>query len=116
MIMILKFIFNFCNFLTRPLVSGILFSNSVLSVLYLVFNTKSLLSILSTIATNLLYTVFLTTSFFNTLLNLLKSLGIGTNLLMSNLSTSVFKLDQLVFSAKLEVSTCEIFLICVFVA
>ena len=46
------------SFLTRPLVSGILFFNSVLSMLYLVFNTKSLVSILSTFATNLLYTFF----------------------------------------------------------
>ena len=44
-------------FLTRLLVSGILFSNSVLSVFYLVFNTKSLVLILSTFATNLSYTV-----------------------------------------------------------
>ena len=46
-------------FLTRLLTSGILFSNSVLSVLYLVFNTKSLVSILFTFATNLSYTAFL---------------------------------------------------------
>ena len=78
-------------------------------MLYLVFNAKSLVSILSTFATNLLYTVFLITSFFTTSLNLLKSAGIGTNLSMSNLSTSVFRLAKLVFSAKLEVSTCEIF-------
>ena len=71
---------------------------------------------LSTFATNLLYTVILTTSFFTALLNLLKSLGIGTNLSMPNLSSSVFKLDKLVFNAKLEVSTCQIFLISVSVA
>ena len=59
-------------------------------MLYLVFNTKSLVSILFTFATNLLYTVFLTTQFFTTSLNLLKSTGIGTNLSWSNLSTSVF--------------------------
>ena len=35
---------------------------------------------------------------------------------MSNLSTSVFKLAKFDFSAKLEVSTCEIFLISAFVA
>ena len=74
-------------------------------MLYLVFNTKSLVSILSTFATNLLCTGFLTKSFFTTSLNLLKSTGIGTNLSMSNLSTSVFKLVKLVFNAKLEVST-----------
>ena len=85
-------------------------------MLYLVFNTKSLVSILSTFATNLLYTVFLTTWFYTTLLNLLKSAGIGTNLSISNLSTSVFKLDKLGFNAKLEVSTGEIFLMFVFAA
>ena len=35
---------------------------------------------------------------------------------MSNLSTSVFKLATFVVNAKLEVSTCEIFLISVYVA
>ena len=64
----------------------------------------------------ILDTSFLTASFFTTSLNLLKSTGIGTNLSMSNLSTSVFRLAKLVFTAKLEVSTCEIFLISVFVA
>ena len=71
-------------FVARLLVSGILFSNSNLSVSYLVFNTKSLVSILSPFATNLLYAAFLTTSFFTTLDNLLKSAGIGTNLSICN--------------------------------
>ena len=71
--------------LTRPLVSGILFSNSVLSVFYLVFNTNSLVSILSTLATNVSYTVFLTTLFFTRSLSLLKSTGTGNNLSISNL-------------------------------
>ena len=62
-----------------------------------------------TLATNLSYTVFLTASFFTTLLSLLKSVGTGTNLLMSNLSASVFKLATFVFNSKLKVSTCEIF-------
>ena len=97
MIMIIKFIFNFCNFsvivcvfnklltlgilfstvvnavfVAKLLISGILFSNSVsfvyltksvtlgtffsssvLSVLYFVFNMKSLVSMLFTFATNL---------------------------------------------------------------
>ena len=35
---------------------------------------------------------------------------------MSNLSTSVFRLAKFVFSANLEVSTCEMFLMSVFVA
>ena len=78
-------------------------------MLYLVFNTKSLVSIFSTFATNLSCTVFLTTSFFTTSLNLLKSTGTGANLSMSNLLTSVFRLAKLVLSAKLEVSMCEIF-------
>ena len=66
-----------------------------------------LVSILSTFATNLLYTSYLTTSFFTTSLDLLKSTGIGTNLSISNLSTSVFRLAKLVFSAKLEILTCN---------
>ena len=39
-------------FVARLLVLGIFFSNSALSVSYLVFNAKSLVSILSTFATN----------------------------------------------------------------
>ena len=35
---------------------------------------------------------------------------------MSNLSTSVFKLAKFEFNAKLEVSTCEMFLMSAFVA
>ena len=50
------------------------------------------------------------------MLNLLKSSGTGTNLSMSNLSTLVFKVAKFVFNAKLEVSTCEIFIISAFVA
>ena len=57
---------------------------------------------LFTLATNLSYTVFLTTPFFTTLLSLLNSLGIGTNFSMSNLSTSVCKLAKFVFNAKFE--------------
>ena len=68
------------------------------------------------LATNLSYTVFLTTSVFTTSLSLLKSIGTDTIFSMSNLSTSVFKLAKFVFNAKLEVSTCEIFLISAFVA
>ena len=43
-----------------------------------------------------LYTSFLTTSFFTSSLNLLKSTGAGTNLSSSNLSTLLFKLFNLV--------------------
>ena len=70
---------------------------------------------LFTLATNLSYTVFLTTSFFTTLLSLLKSVGTGANLSISNLSTSVSKVAKFVFNAKLEASTCGIFLISDFV-
>ena len=59
---------------------------------------------LSAFATNLSYIVFLTTSFFTTLLSLLKSTGTVANLSISNLSTSVFKLDRFVFNANFEVS------------
>ena len=97
------------------LVSGIFFSNSVSSESYWVFKTTPLVSILFTFTTNLSYTVFLTTLFFTTLINLLKPTGTGTNLSISNLSTSVFRLAKFVFSAKLEVSTWAIFLISAFV-
>ena len=43
-----------------------------------------------------LYVSFLTTSFFTSSLNLLKSTGAGTNLSSSNLSTLLFKLLNLV--------------------
>ena len=79
-------------FLIKSVTSGILFSNSVLSVLYLVNNKKSLVSILSNFATNLSYPGFLTASFFTTSLNLVKSTGTDANLSMSNLSTSLFRL------------------------
>ena len=53
------------------------------------------------LATNMSYTVFLTTLFLTTLLSFAKSLGTGVNLSISNLSTSVFKLAIFDFSAKL---------------
>ena len=49
----------------RLLVSGILFSNFDLSVSYLVLKANPLVSILFTLATDLSYAVFLTTSFYN---------------------------------------------------
>ena len=98
-------------FIARLVTSRILVSNSVLSVWYLVFKTNPRVSVLFTLATNLPYTAFLTTS-----LNLLKSTGTATNLSISNLSTSAFKLAQFAFSLKLEVSTCVTFLISAFVA
>ena len=74
---------------------------------YSVFKRNPLVSILFTLATNLSYTVFLTTSFFTTSLSLLKSTGTGANLSISNLS--IFKLAKFDFNAKLEVSTCVTF-------
>ena len=59
---------------------------------------------------------FLTTSFFTASLSLLKSIGTGTNFPISKLSTSVFQLAKFAFNPKLEVSTCEIFLMSAFVA
>ena len=69
-----------------------------------------------TLATNLSFTAFLTTSCFTTSLSLLKSTGTDTNLSISNLSTSALKVAKFDFNAKLEVSMCEIFLISAFVA
>ena len=69
---------------------------------------------LFTLATNLSYSVFLTTSFFTTSLSLLKSTGTGANLSIFSLSTSVFKLAKFDFSAKLLASICDIFFKSVF--
>ena len=59
---------------------------------------------LFTFATNLSYAVFITTLFFTTSLSLLTSTGTGTNLPISSLSASIFKLAKFDFSSKLEVS------------
>ena len=69
---------------------------------YLDFKTNPLGSILFTLATNLSYTAFLTTSFFTTSLSLFKSTGTDSNLSISSLSTSVFKLAKFNFSTKLD--------------
>ena len=103
-------------FVAKSLILGIFFYDSVLSVLYLVFNTKSRVSVLLTSATDSSYVVFLTTSFFTALLSLVKSVETGTFLSMCNLSTSAFKLAKFVFNAKIEVSTCVTFFKLVFVA
>ena len=71
---------------------------------------------LFTFVNNLIYPVFLTISFFTTLLNLAKSLGTGVNYEMPNLSTSVFKLARFGFDAKLLTSTFVTFFKSVFVA
>ena len=115
--MISNFLFNFINFcvifsfLTKLLTLGILFStlvrpivvgklgiryilgilplSSFILALRVVLVAKLVMSgILSSIFFILaLYTSFLTTSFFTTLLSLLKSRGTSTNLSTSNLST-----------------------------
>ena len=90
--------------------SLIFFSKSDLLVSYVVFKRNPAVSILSTFVTNLLDSVFWTTSFFTTLLNLAKSLGTGVNFAMSNSSTSVSKLARFVFDVKLLTSTCVAFL------
>ena len=69
----------------------IIFSKSDLSVSYVVSKTNPVVSILFTLATNLSYSVLLTTSFFTTSLSLHKSTGTGANLSICSLSTSVFK-------------------------
>ena len=71
---------------------------------------------LSTFVTNLLYSIFFTTSILARSDNLLKSTGTGTSLSISNLSTSVFKLAKFDFSAKLLTLTCDRFFKSVFVA
>ena len=85
-------------FLTKLVASGIFLS--ILSILssksdpsfsYLVLETNFVLSIPFTLATNLSYSVFLITSYLTTLVNLARSTGTVFNLLVSVLSTSVFK-------------------------
>ena len=126
--------------MAKPLILGISALTSFIFVLRIVLVAKLVISgILSSIFLILaLYSVFLTTSFFTTLLSLLKSAATGANLSISilstllfklfklvgklynllifNLSTFVFKLAKLDFSAKLEAPICEIFLISTFVA
>ena len=115
-------IFYFVNFsivvcsLTSPLASEIFFFNFDLSVSYLVFKTNSLVSILFTFATNLSYTVFLPTSFFTTLLSLLKLTGTGPNSSISNLSISALKLAISAFAASLGGSIPAAFYKSAFVA
>ena len=94
----------------------ILSSKSDPSFSYLVLLTKFVASILSAFMTNLLYSVFLTTLFFTTSDNVLKSTGTSTSLSIFDLSTSVFKLAKFDFSAKLLTSACDTFFKSVFVA
>ena len=103
-------------FLARLFVSGIFFSKLDLSLSYVAFKINPVVSILFTFSTNLLYTVFLTTSFYTTSLRLLKSTGTGANLSMSSLATSVFQLAKFDFNVKLVTSTCDTFLRSAFAA
>ena len=73
------------------------------------FKKSPVVSMLLTLAINLSYKVFLTTSFFTTLLSFAKLLGTGVNLSISNLSTSVFKPAKFDFSANLQTSKCATF-------
>ena len=88
--MISNFLLKICN--TRPVILGILLSISItlafisvflarslasgislsVSLIFLVFQKNPVISKLSTLATNLSYSVFLTTSFLTTLLSLTK--------------------------------------------
>ena len=117
------FVLKSVFFLTKLVTSGIflsilsvLSSKSHLSFSHLVLETKFVLSIPFTLATNLSYSVFLITSFLTTLLNLARSIGTVFNLPASTLSTSVFKLAKCDFSAKLLTSTCDTFFKSVLVA
>ena len=67
------------------------------------------MQMLFTLATNLSYTAFLTTSCFTTSLSLLKSIGTGTYLSMSNLLTSVFRLAKFFFKQNLKCQNVKYF-------
>ena len=71
----------------KPLILGTSFLTSLIFVLRLILEAKLLISgVLSSILFILaLYSVFLTTLFLTTLLNLLKSTGTGVSLSISNL-------------------------------
>ena len=65
------------------------------------FKANLLISIAYTFVTNLLYTIFLTTSLFTRLLSLLKSTETVLNFPTSILSTSAFNLAKSEFAARL---------------
>ena len=71
---------------------------------YLVFKTNPPVSIAFTFATNLSYTVFLTTSFFAALLSLPKSTATVFNVSTSILSTPAFNLAKSDFASRLDAS------------
>ena len=97
------------RFLTRLLTSGISFSTALRAVSKLVSDsalTSFILALRIVIVTKLvvtgilssiffIFSLFLTISFFTTLLNLLKSTGVVSNFTISNLSTLLFKLLKL---------------------
>ena len=109
------------DFVARSLISGILSSTvvilpfiPVILLLKVLFNNNQVVSILSTFVFKVLKSVFLVTSFFTTLLNLVKSSETLFNLSVSILSISVFNLAKFVFDGKVLISTCFIFLKSVF--
>ena len=77
---------------------------------YLVFKTNLLVSILFTLAVNLLYTVSLTTSLFTALLSLFKSTETVFNSSTSILLISAFDLAKFEFNARLGLSIPGAFL------
>ena len=81
----------------KLVILGILFLTSLIFVLRIVLVAKLLISGISSSILFILalYSVFLTISFLIKLLNLLKSTGTGTNLLISSLSSLVLKLFKL---------------------
>ena len=94
------------DFLTKSLTSGIflsilliLSSKSDPSFSYLILETKFVVSVPFTLATNLSCSVFFTTSFLTTLLNLARSTGTAFSLSIPSLSTSAFKLAKFDFNA-----------------
>ena len=85
------------EFIAKPLILGTSVLTSFIFVLRIVLVPKLVISvILSSIYFILaLYSVFSTTSFFTTLVSLLESTATGAILLISNLSTLLFKLLEL---------------------
>ena len=81
----------------KLVILGISFLTSFIIALRLALVAKLVISgVLSSICLILaLYTYFLTTSFFTTLLSLLKSTGTCTNLSTSNLCTLLFQIVQI---------------------
>ena len=103
------------DFVARLVISGILLSTFVIVpsisltlVIKVLFNNNALVSVLSNLVFNEEYSVFLITSFFTAILNLVKSVGTVFNLSTSILSTSFFKAAKFVFDAKLLTSTWAI--------